>query len=178
MRLLYRKISRWSLVLIFLPAVLHAAENTATIALRRELGKCALAWQRQDVEGIVSYLPEAVVTKSGGRAAVVRELKEQFAEVRAYGAQRMEVQPGKIAGPQLLGEWLTSLIPVVAVVHGPHLDLTQRTHVLAVSRDRGKHWFFVVLYQITQAELIRWFPEFADKIKVPTTPDPQVELVY
>lgn len=181
MRLFFRKILCWSLVLGFFPTLFSAAEPTAAspaVTLKREIGKCALLWQRQDMAGIVSYLPERVIAKSGGRVVVLRELKEQFAEARSYGVQRLEVQPGKIASLQPFGEWLASVVPITAVLHGPHVDLTQQTHVLAVSQDRGKHWFFIVLYQRTQTELNTWFPEFAGKIKVPVAPDPQMEMVY
>lgn len=172
----FRKIPGLSLILILLSATLHAADITAT--LKHETGKCVLMWQRQDIEGIVSFMPERVVAKSGGRAAVARELKSQFAEARAYGAQSVEIRPGKATAPQPFGNWLVCLIPVTAILHGPHLDLTQQTHVLAVSNDKGKQWSFVVLYQTTQAELKSWFPEFKGKIIVPVSPDPQMDIVY
>jgi len=172
----FRTVSGLSLIAILLSTTLHAADAATT--LKRETDKCAQLWQRQDIEGIVSSMPDRVVSKSGGRAAVVRELKNQFAEARAYGVQRMEVKPGRITALQSFGKWLTSVVPVTAILHGPHLDLTQTTHVLAVSSDRGKHWSFVVLYQATQAELNSWFPEFAGKIAVPASPDPQVDVVY
>jgi len=175
-RLYFRKLPWLPLILILLPVMLHAADVTA--ALKRETGKCAQIWQRQDIDGIVSYMPERVITKSGGRGAVARELTSQFAEARAYGAQRVEVRPGKIPIPQSIGKWLACLIPVTAILHGPHLDLTQETHVLAVSIDKGRQWSFMVLYQTTQAELNSWFPEFKGKILVPVSPEPQVDIVY
>ncbi|MEO9112447.1 MAG: hypothetical protein ABI387_07270, partial [Lacunisphaera sp.] len=67
---------------------LCAAESSSI--LKREAGRCALAWQRGDCEGIVAYLPPQVVSRSGGRAVVVRDLKDQFAQARALGADRMQ----------------------------------------------------------------------------------------
>ena len=71
-----------------------------------------------------------------------------------------------------------SVIPATVVVHQTHLDLTQATHVLGVSSDQGAHWFFVPLYQATQAEVNAWFPEFAGKVLVPDDPMPEVEVVF
>ncbi|MEO6994910.1 MAG: hypothetical protein ABI273_14980, partial [Lacunisphaera sp.] len=73
---------------IFLSVALCAAESSSI--LKREAGRCALAWQRGDCEGIVAYLPPQVVSRSGGRAVVVRDLKDQFAQARALGADRMQ----------------------------------------------------------------------------------------
>ena len=163
--------------LFLLPATaLHAGDFTPVI--KREAGKCAAAWQRGDYAGILAYLPPQVVRQSGGRAAVLRELKEQFAQARSLGVERLEAVPGQPSKPKPLGRWLISFIPLTAVLHHAHLDLTQTTHVLGLSADQGKHWFFVLLYQTTQAELDAWFPEFAGKVIVPGDPEPELAAVY
>jgi hypothetical protein len=162
--------------LILLPAILCAADTIPI--LKREAGKCALAWQRQDFEGMLAYLPPRVIARSGGRAAVLRELKDQFAQARSLGVERMEALPGRAPMPRQFGSLLASIVPVTAVLHSIHLDLTQQTHVLAVSSDQGKRWFFVLLYQATQAELNAWFPEFGGRVVVPDDPAPQMDFVY
>ena len=162
--------------LILMPALANAADTTSV--LKREVGKCALAWQRQNLDGIISYLPPRVIAQSGGPAAVLRELKDQFAQAKSLGVEKMEALPGRPSMPRQMGSWVTAIVPATAVLHGPHLDLTQQTHVLAVSADQGKHWFFLLLYQVTQADLNAWFPEFSGKIIVPSDPAPQMEFVY
>jgi hypothetical protein len=73
-----------------------------------------------------------------------------------------------------MGRWLTALIPLTVVLHCAHLDLTQETHVLGLSADQGRHWYFVLLYQITQKDLNARFPEFAGKFVVPDDPAPSL----
>jgi hypothetical protein len=162
--------------LILLPTIAYAADTIAV--LKHEAGKCALAWQRQNLDGIISYMPPRVIAQSGGRATVLRELKDQFSQAKSLGVEKMEALPGRPSALRQVGSWLTSLIPATAVLHGAHLDLTQQTHVLAISADQGKHWFFLLLYQATQADLNAWFPEFSGKIIVPSDPAPQMEFVY
>ena len=159
---------------------MHAADPAADPAagLKREAAKCAAAWQRADYAGILGYLPPRVIQQAGGRARMLRELKDQFAQARALGVENLEAVPGTPVTPRLIGRWLTSLVPVKAVLHGVHLDLTQQTHVLGLSSDQGKHWYFVLLYQTTQAELNAWFPEFAGKLAIPTDPAPSVQVVF
>ena len=164
------------LALILWPATVGAADLTSLIA--REAGRCATAWQRSDYAGIISYLPPPVIQKMGGRAAVLRELKAKFAEAREYGVERMEVHPGQPSPPRQIGKWLTAVLPLTAVLHREHLDLTQQTHALGLSSDQGKHWFFVLLHDATQAEMVLWFPEFKGKIVVPVDPEPQLDVVY
>jgi len=171
-----RKLEFLLIGLILLPAVLRAADVGPI--LRREAGRCALAWQRGDFERILAYLPPPVVTHSGGRAVVLRELKDQFAQARTLGAERFEALPGRPSTPRQIGPWLTALIPATGIVHGAHLDLTQQTHVLALSSDRGKHWYFLLLYQLAPSDLNAWFPELAGKIAIPLDPAPRMELVY
>lgn len=162
--------------LISISAVLAAADLRPVIS--RDAGKCAVAWEREDFRTIVAYMPARVVQRSGGRAALISELTNDFAQARSLGAERLEAHHGPPSIPKSIGRWLVSVIPVTAVVHSAHLDLTQETHVLALSEDRGKHWAFVLLYQATQAELNDWFPEFRGKVFVPTPPVPRVSIVY
>ena len=165
-----------SLGLMFGPFCLNAADLRPLIS--REAGKYAAAWQRSDVNSIVSYLPPNVIQQQGGRAAVTDMLKDQFAQARSFGVDRLDAVPGQPTPPKLLGRWLASVLPATAVLHSAHLNLTQQTHVLALSADQGKKWFFILLYEITQAELISWFPEFRGKIIVPKPPAPQLKIVY
>ena len=162
--------------LIFLPAMLRAAD-VATV-LRRDAGRCALAWQRGDCDGIVAYLPPQVVARSGGRAAVLRELKDQFAQARALGAERMQALPGRPPAPRQIGPWLTAILPVTAILRGAHLELTQQTRVLALSPNGGKRWYFLLLYQVTPADLKAWFPELVGKIVLVADPPPEMHIVY
>ncbi len=146
--------------------------------LKLEAGKCAAAWQREDCNGILAYQPPRLIQLAGGRAAMIRELKAQFTQARGFGAESLEAIPGPPPTPRPIGRWLTALLPLTAVLHGPHLDLTQETHVLALSADQGKHWYFVLLHQVTPAELNAWFPELTGKITLPTDPEPRLEAVF
>ena len=163
----------WLLLgLILLPAALGAADLGAVV--KREAGRCAAAWERSDCERILAYLPPQVIRQSGGRAAVLLQIKGQFARAREYGVEQWEALPGQPSPPKPVGRWLTSIVPATVVLHRGPLDLTQETHVLALSADQGKHWYFVVLFHVTQKELNAWFPEFAGKIVVPSDPEPDL----
>jgi hypothetical protein len=162
--------------LILLACDARAADLRPIIS--HDAGRCAAAWQHADCQAIVSFLPPQVIKQSGGRAAVLRELNDDFAQARALGAEQLETIPGAPAVPKLIGRWLTSLVPVTAIVHGPHLDLTQSTHVMALSLDQGRHWFFVLLYGVSQAEWNAWFPEFHGKVVLPPTPEPHAQVVF
>jgi hypothetical protein len=167
---------RLILGIILLPVAASAAEFGPVI--RREAAKCAAAWQRADYAGILGYLPPRVIQQSGGRSGALRELKDQFARARELGVEQMEAVLGPPSTPRLAGRWLTSLIPLTAMLHGAHLDVTQQTHLLGLSADAGKHWYFVLLYQMTQAELNAAFPELAGKVVVPADPASSMEVVF
>lgn len=168
----------WLIVgLLLCSAGLGAAEDLRA-GIRRDAARCAAAWQREDYAAIVSSMPPRVVQQLGGRTALTAELKGYFAEARKWGAERIEILPGQPSTPKPTGRWLTSLLPVTAVVHGAHAQLTQDTHVLALSSDQGKRWSFVPLYDVTAAELHTWFPEFKGKLAPPPTPTPRVKLVF
>ena len=160
--------------LLLLPAAMLAADFRPVI--QREAGKCAAGWQRNDYEGVLAFLPPQVIKQSGGRAAALKKIKNQFNLARDYGVDRVDFLPGQPTTPKTMGRWLTSLVPLTVVLHRTPLDVTQQTHLLALSADQGKHWFFVPLYQTSQAKLNTWFPEFAGKVLVPADPEPQVQL--
>ena len=162
--------------LLLLPAALQAADLRPVI--RREAGKCATAWQRNDYEGVLAFLPPQVIKKSGGQKAALKKIKTQFNLAREYGVDRMDFLHGQPASPKMIGRWLTAMVPLTVVLHRTPLDVTQQTHLLALSADQGKRWFFVPLYETSQAKLNSWFPEFAGKVIVPVAPEPQVQLAF
>jgi hypothetical protein len=109
---------------------------------------------------------------------VLRDLKDQFAQARALGADRLQALPARPSAPRQIGPWLTAILPVTAILHGAHLELTQQTRVLALSSDGGKRWHFLLLYQVTPADLKTWFPELAGKIALPADPPPQMDVIF
>ena len=77
-----------------------------------------------------------------------------------------------------MGAWLTAILPATAILHGAHLELTQQTRVLALSPNGGKRWYFLLLYQVTPADLKAWFPELVGKIVLVADPPPEMHIVY
>jgi hypothetical protein len=161
---------------LLLPSGLWAADWRT--GMLREAGKYVQAWQRSDPRTIVAYLPARVVQQCGGRDAVLRELADEIAQARKLGATELEATLGSPSALRQLGPWMASVLPVTALLRSTHLELTQKTHVLVLSSDRGKRWWFVLLYGVTQAELNAWFPEFHGRILVPSTPAPTMKIVY
>jgi hypothetical protein len=164
------------LTLLFLPSGLCAADWR--VGMLREAGKYVRAWKQSDHRTIVAYLPARVVQQRGGREVILRELADEFAQARKLGATELETILGQPSAPRQLGPWTTSILPVTAILRSAHLELTQQTHVLVLSSDRGKRWWFAVLYDVTQAELNAWFPEFRGQILVPSPPAPRMKIVY
>lgn len=170
------RISVAFLGLMLLPGMLGAVDVRPAIV--REAGKYASAWQRSDAPAIVAFLPSPVIQQLGGRPALLAQLKDQFAQARALGVNQLDATFGPPSPPKRIGRWLASVLAVTAVLHRPYLNLTQQTHVLALSADQGKKWSFLLLYEISQADLITMFPEFKGKVFVPTPPEPQLKIVY
>jgi hypothetical protein len=158
--------------LLLLPAALRAADLRPVI--RREAGRCAAALQRGDYEAVLAYVPPQMIRQAGGRAAMLREIKDHLTEARGYGIEQVDVSLGRPAAPTPIGRWLTSLVPLRVVLHRAPLDLTQETHLLGLSADQGGHWYFVPLFQVTQQELNARFPELAGKLVVPDDPAPSL----
>lgn len=164
------------LSLIMLPTAAHAADLRPSI--RREASKCAAAWQRNDYEGVLAFLPPQVIKQSGERKAALKKIKGTFNKAEEYGVQHIDFSPGQPTNPRTIGKWLTSLVPLTVVLHRTPLDVTQETHLLGLSADQGKHWFFVPLYQTTQSKLNRWFPELGGQLVVPGDTEPSFDVAF
>ena len=165
-----------TLGLFLLPTLIYAVDVRPII--KREAGKCAAAWQRNDYAGVLAFLPPRVIQQNGGRRAALKKIRDTFNKAEEYGVQRIDFSPGQPTPPKTIGKWLSSIVPLTVVLHRMPLDVTQETHLLALSTDQGQHWFLVPLYQVSQAKLIAWFPEFAGKLVVPTDPEPQMEVAF
>ena len=162
--------------LLLWPVAIYAADLRP--AIKREAAKCAAAWQRNDYEGVLAFLPPRVIQQSGGRPAALKKIKSQFSLARDYGVDRMDFLAGQPSTPIPRAKWLTSLVPLTVVLHRTPLDVTQQTHLLALSNDQGKHWFFVPLYRTTQAKLNAWLPELAGKIVIPAEAEPELGVAF
>ena len=167
-------------VFLVLSLLLTSMSSAADLrsAILRDVRSCAAAFQRENIAAVIAFLPPRVVQKRGGRAALAEELKEQLAQAHAVGVTKIEAMPGTPGMPKQHGRLLASLVPVTAVAYSAHVELTQETHVLAISADAGKRWSLIPLYDVTQAELNAWYPEFRGKIAVPIPSKPRMQLVY
>ena len=170
-----------TLLLLILGVVLTPVTSWAADLrpiILREVRRCAAAFQREDVAGVIGFLPPRVLQKRGGRAAVIAELKDQLTEARDLGMTRIEAVPGTPAVPKNHGRVITSLVPITATAYSAHVEVVQETHVLAVSSDGGKRWSLIPLYDVSQAELNAWYPEFRGKVSVPVVTKPKLQLAY
>jgi hypothetical protein len=156
------------------PVLIHAADLRPVI--KREAGKCAAAWEQNNYEAVLAFLPPQVIKRSGGRAAALKRIKSQYALAGEYGVERIHFTSGQPTAPKVIGPWHTALVPLTAVLHRSPVDVTQATHLLALSADKGKRWYFVPLYNTTRQQLNAWFPELAGKLVIPVDPEPEFGL--
>jgi hypothetical protein len=108
----------------------------------------------------------------GGRARAIAALEQGLQKMDAEQARFESVRIGTPSAPVRAGNELHALVPQTIVLKVKGGRLTRTTHLLAVSADGGKKWWFVDTAPLAGRAVRRVFPDFNDAITLPPPAKP------
>jgi hypothetical protein len=139
---------------------------------KEEAQKCGDGMLKNDYGPIISHTHPRVVTAMGGKEVMQATIKRGNEQMTTQGFkfEGYEVgQPGKV---REIGGWLVTLIPETVKIKAPGGHLVQDAHLLGISEDAGKVWYFVDVGAVPEDQLMKLFPELKDKIHLPEHKQP------
>ncbi|HZZ20297.1 MAG TPA: hypothetical protein VFE25_13050 [Opitutaceae bacterium] len=144
------------------------------VNLRRDAQACAAAWNRRDFKMVVSYLPERLYPNGRARVEAVKEIEDGLSSA---GDPAFHVSIGTIKKARKYRKLYAAIVPISATLDWPGLRTTDDSYLLAVSSNEGQSWQFLPLYEETQRDIDKFFPEFEGKILIPQSPAPATQIV-
>ena len=123
-------------------------------------------------EGLVDCMPEEIVTRLGGRDALIAIMKN--------GKDKdapPDVEDTVIEAPSQMvkGEKRTfAVVPQTVAVKVPEGRLILKSYLLGVSADEGKTWRFVDGVELDRPKALSLFPDLAPGITLPKVGEPEL----
>ena len=163
------------LVIVFLAACYIApAQQGLETTIKIQAMDMAKALLAKDVEKVVQYLPPKLVEASGGKAKVltVRDSLNKF--MQQFGAEVKKVtigNPGKIITYK---NQLQSTLPQITQVTFMQSNITMESTLIAISEDKGAHWYFVDTNIYRSKKLREALPDLSPDLVIPPMKQPQI----
>ena len=136
-----------------------------------EMAKAILA---KDVEKAAQYLPPKLVEASGGKAKVlvVRDSLNKF--MQQFGVEIKKVtigNPGKILTYK---DQLQTTVPQITQVRFMQGTVVIESTLIALSEDKGKHWYFVDTNIYRSSKLKDALPNLSPELVIPPMKKPEM----
>ncbi len=173
MRLIKKKIILLLIITILLSFVQARSQNTATIIKTQamEMAKAVLA---RDIDKLVSYMPPKLVTENGGKEKllVARDTLNKYMKQLGAEIKRVTIgNPGKII---LYKNLLQATVPQTTEMRFLASTVTMESTLIAISEDKGQHWYFVDTSIYRGDKLKTSLPDLSPELVIPPMKPPKI----
>ena len=171
--MLIRKITLLFTACFFISHISVAQERMES-TIKRQALEMARAILAKDLDKVVQYFPPKMVEASGGKSKVlaVRDSMNKF--MQQFGAEVRKVvigNPGKIITYK---DVLQTTLPQTTQVAFMQSTVTLETTLIAVSEDKGKHWYFIDANMYRNPKLKASLPELSPDLVIPPQKKPEI----
>ena len=157
------------------PEVKDGAAAGHAALIKEQARKMSEAFLAGDFEALLDATYPKILELSGGRAKMLEVLKAEVAKWEAEKIKVLSYEAGEPGEVKSAGAKLVSVVPAEMKMEFPHLFLTQKSFMLAISADGGKAWKFVSGANLNEQALKVLVPEAVGVITLPKAVEPVVE---
>lgn len=136
-----------------------------------EMAKAVLA---KDVDKLVTYMPPKLVEKAGGKEKLLSGRDSLNKYMKQFGAEIKKVllgNPGKIIAYK---NQLQSTLPQTTELSFMNSMVTMESTLIAISEDKGKHWYFVDTNIYRGDKLQSALPDLSPELVIPPMKGPKI----
>ena len=130
---------------------------------------CSDAQLKLDFKTCLPYVPPRLMEFMGGKEGLMNTITQQSAELKRRG---ITINSVKIGTPDNPGEFeglVAGLVPQEMVLTTPQGKLVCKSHLIAISENKGESWVFVDCAAINEEKLGILYPVLKGKIAIPAT---------
>ena len=160
-----------AVVMCLLYVTTSAQYETIIKTQAMEMARALLA---KDVEKVVQYLPPKLVEASGGKAKVlsVRDSLNKF--MLQFGAEIQKVTIGNPTKIISYKDQLQSTVPQITRIKFMEGAVVIESTLLAISEDKGQHWYFVDTNIYRSGKLKEALPNLSPELVIPPMKKPEI----
>jgi hypothetical protein len=112
----------------------------------------------------------------GGKDKMINLISKEMQRIEDQGVVFLELSIGEPEEVYKAGEEIHCLVPQKVILENNDGKIISRSHLLAVSADLGKNWYFVDIAQLTSENVTVLFPKFNSDLKIPVKTEPEFIL--
>jgi len=148
------------------------AQNLAsTIKVQAmEMGTAVI---NNDFNGFVKFMHPNIVAFAGGKEAMKAKMDSAYQAMKRFKVSFKRYwigNPGEIVNHN---NQLQALLPQTTIMLTPLGEMTVETHMLVISNDNGKHWWFIDTNVYKADKLKGIMPDLSPKLKIPQQKKPK-----
>jgi hypothetical protein len=150
-----------------------SAQNPETI-IKVQAMDMARAVLAKDVDKLVQYIPPKLVEQAGGKEKMMqaRDTVNKYMQQFGPTIKRITIgNPGKIIAYKNL---LQAMLPQTTELKFMASTIIMETTLIALSEDKGKHWYFIDTSIYRSDKLKTALPNLSPELDIPPMKPPKV----
>ncbi len=168
--------NRVVIVAFLLVCVFAFPQNDHAENIKRDGNKMIHFMLKKDYESLSQFTYPIIIEWMGGKEKMINSISSEMQRIEDQGVVFLELSLGEPQKEYFAGEEIHCLVPQKIILKNKEGKIISRSHLLAVSVDLGKHWYFVDTTQLTSENVTVLFPKFNSDLKIPVKTDPEFIL--
>ena len=130
------------------------------------------AMKTRKYEVTAKYTHPNIIEMLGGDKKYLQILAKGGKEMKNMGISYESIELGKPSGTVVAGNELHCLIPETITMKLKEGKMVSKSHLLAVSKDKGKNWTFIEVAMLDDETVKKVLPNYNTELKLPKMEEP------
>ena len=152
------------------------AQNDHSENIKRDGNEMINFMLKKDYESLSKFTYPVIIEWMGGKEKMITIISNEMQKLENQGVVFIELSLGEPEKEYFAGEEIHCLIPQKIILENRDGKILSNSHLLAVSADHGKNWYFVDTTQLTSENITVLFPKFNSNLKIPIKTEPEFIL--
>lgn len=157
-------------LIMFLSSCLYSQDYSKAIKEQAEITAKALV--SNDLEVMIKHTYPKLVTNMGGKEKFFSLIKQGKAQMAMQGIELEKVTVGTPGKTVIAGDEIHALVPQNVIMKLPAGKMLVEGYMIAISKDKGKHWFFLDTSTLDMEKVKMVLPNYNMELVIPEKKQP------
>jgi len=143
----------------------YAQSMTDTLSIQAK--QTADAMLNKDYETVIRFTHPSVVEAMGGFQKALAFIKTTMSELESKGGAYEAFRVGRPSAIVREGQENVAIVPTEMEVRIGNKRVRVNSYLVAVTRNRGKNWYFLDGAEMPKGKLAQMYPNLAARVEIP-----------
>lgn len=153
---------------------IHVYSQNMKTTIKIQAMDMAAALVKNDFNSFLKYMPPRLIEVAGGKQKLKNNMDSADAMMKQFGVEFKKIivgHPGEIISYK---EQLQCIVPQSTTMVSFLGEMFVETSLIAISIDKGKHWYFVDTNMYKADKLKTALPDLSPKLVIPPQKEPKL----